>query len=81
MEEEWAGDLVLEEAVEGAWAISKEQGNLEGLIDVRDKNIFFLLMVKCKVIAEMIGVIEKNVVALSNQKILQTETNYHTAKS
>jgi uncharacterized protein with ATP-grasp and redox domains len=49
--------------------ISKGQGNLEGLIDVTDKNIFFLLMVKCNVIAEMINVHEKNVVVLNNQKI------------
>jgi uncharacterized protein with ATP-grasp and redox domains len=50
--------------------ISKGQGNLEGLIDITDKKIFFLLMVKCNVIAEMIGVHEKDVVVLNNQKIL-----------
>ena len=54
--------------------ISKGQGNLEGLIDVTDKNIFFLLMVKCNVIAEMIKVHEKNVVVLSNQKMMHPET-------
>ena len=32
--------------------ISKGQGNLEGLIDLNDSRIFFLLMVKCDVIAE-----------------------------
>lgn len=47
--------------------ISKGQGNLEGLIDQRDKNIFFLLMIKCKVIARKIGVQEGDVVILSNQ--------------
>jgi damage-control phosphatase, subfamily I len=51
--------------------ISKGQGNLEGLIDVTDKKIFFLLTVKCNVIADMIGVYEKNVVVLYNQKILR----------
>jgi uncharacterized protein with ATP-grasp and redox domains len=56
--------------------ISKGQGNLEGLTDVTDKKIFFLLMVKCNVIAEMIKVHEKNVVVLFNQKILRPEGNY-----
>ena len=36
--------------------ISKGQGNLEGLIDTRDPRIFFLFMVKCDVVAEIIGV-------------------------
>jgi damage-control phosphatase, subfamily I len=49
--------------------ISKGQGNLEGLADIRDKKIFFLLMVKCNVMAETIGVHEKNVVVLYNQMI------------
>ena len=36
--------------------ISKGQGNLEGLLDQTDKEIFFLLMVKCQVISEKLGV-------------------------
>ncbi|MBP6978200.1 MAG: ARMT1-like domain-containing protein [Bacteroidales bacterium] len=56
--------------------ISKGQGNLEGLMDVSDKKTFFLLMVKCNVIAEMIGVHEKNVIVLFNQKIIQPKTNH-----
>ncbi len=36
--------------------ISKGQGNLEGLIGEHDRRIFFLLMVKCDVIAEYLGV-------------------------
>ena len=36
--------------------ISKGQGNLEGLIHLKDKRIFFLLMVKCDVIAEKLNV-------------------------
>ncbi|MGC9472502.1 MAG: damage-control phosphatase ARMT1 family protein [Bacteroidales bacterium] len=36
--------------------ISKGQGNLEGLIYEKDPRIFFLLMVKCEVMAEMTGV-------------------------
>ena len=34
--------------------ISKGQGNLEGLIDEK-KNIFFLLKIKCPVIAGVLG--------------------------
>jgi len=48
--------------------ISKGQGNLEGLIHNRSKDIFFLLMVKCSVIGDMIGVEEKNSVVYYNQK-------------
>jgi uncharacterized protein with ATP-grasp and redox domains len=36
--------------------ISKGQGNLEGLLDKTKKEIFFLLMVKCDVIAEALKV-------------------------
>ena len=36
--------------------ISKGQGNLEGLLHKTDKPVFFLLMVKCNVIAEALGV-------------------------
>lgn len=36
--------------------ISKGQGNFEGLMDENDPRIFFLLMVKCDVVAERIGV-------------------------
>lgn len=36
--------------------ISKGQGNLEGLINENDNRIFFLLMVKCTVIAENLNV-------------------------
>lgn len=36
--------------------ISKGQGNFEGLMDESDPRIFFLLMVKCDVVAEIIGV-------------------------
>ncbi len=35
--------------------ISKGQGNLEGLIDVPHDNIYFLLVTKCELIAELIG--------------------------
>lgn len=36
--------------------ISKGQGNLEGLIAQKDARVFFLLMVKCEVIAEVLKV-------------------------
>lgn len=36
--------------------ISKGQGNLEGLIDENDPRVFYLLMVKCDVIAELLQV-------------------------
>lgn len=36
--------------------ISKGQGNLEGLLLQDDPRIFFLLMVKCKIIAQILGV-------------------------
>jgi len=36
--------------------ISKGQGNLEGLITHHDPRIFFLLMVKCDVIADLLQV-------------------------
>ena len=35
--------------------ISKGQGNLEGLIDIPHKNIYFLLVTKCELIGERIG--------------------------
>ncbi len=36
--------------------IAKGQGNLEGLIDENDPRIFFMLMAKCDVMAERLGV-------------------------
>lgn len=56
--------------------ISKGQGNLEGLINNREKKIFFLLMVKCDVIGKMIGTDKKNSVVFFNQKTL-TGTTMH----
>jgi len=45
--------------------ISKGQGNLEGLIGENDSRIFFLLMVKCAVIAEYLGVEEGSYVVFN----------------
>ncbi len=46
--------------------ISKGQGNLEGLYGNGNKKIFFLLMVKCDVVAETIGVKKGDFVVLKN---------------
>lgn len=46
--------------------ISKGQGNLEGLLDHPANNLFFLLMVKCDVIAERLGVSKGSFVVKHN---------------
>ncbi len=48
--------------------ISKGQGNLEGLVPLNDSRIFFLLMVKCDVIAEFMKV-KKNSLVVFNTSI------------
>ncbi len=50
--------------------ISKGQGNLEGLISERDPRLFFLLMVKCDVIGEVLNV-KKGSVVVFNQNNLK----------
>ena len=47
--------------------IAKGQANYESLSEERE-NIYFLLMTKCKVIADDIGVKEKTLVCLQNKK-------------
>lgn len=49
--------------------ISKGQGNLEGLLERSDKEIFFLLMVKCHVIAEKLGVKKGDFVVMKKNGI------------
>ncbi len=49
--------------------ISKGQGNLEGLINENDERIFFLLMVKCDVIAELLGVTRDRFVVVNGKNI------------
>jgi len=49
--------------------ISKGQGNLEGLLDIKDKRIFFLLMVKCNVMAEFLKV-EKDSFVVFNPSMM-----------
>jgi hypothetical protein len=50
--------------------ISKGQGNFEGLIAERDTRIFFLLMAKCDVIADLLHV-KKGSFIIYNQTILK----------
>lgn len=45
--------------------ISKGQGNLEGLITLNDKRIFFLLMIKCNVMAEFLKIKKGSMVVYS----------------
>ncbi|NHB69726.1 damage-control phosphatase ARMT1 family protein [Perlabentimonas gracilis] len=48
--------------------ISKGQGNLEGLLSESDPRIFFLLMVKCDLIAETLGVKKGDFVVFNQLK-------------
>ncbi len=50
--------------------ISKGQGNLEGLYKSDDKRIFFILLVKCNVIADLLRV-EKNSLVTFNSSYLK----------
>ena len=47
--------------------ISKGMGNLEGLLHNKNNKIFFLLMVKCNPIGELINVEKNNFVVLQNK--------------
>ncbi len=47
--------------------ISKGQGNLEGLLNENDSRIFFLLMVKCDVIAEILDVKKGSFIVLNRE--------------
>ncbi len=51
-----SGELFQSYFKEADVIISKGQGNLEGLISSDDNRIFFLLMVKCNVMAELLSV-------------------------
>lgn len=46
--------------------ISKGQGNMEGLFPLNDKRIFFLLMVKCDVMAEFLKIKKGSLVVYNN---------------
>ena len=51
-----SGEQFLREFMSADLIISKGQGNLEGLISRNDPRIFFLLMAKCDVVAELLNV-------------------------
>ncbi|MDX9855110.1 MAG: ARMT1-like domain-containing protein, partial [Tenuifilaceae bacterium] len=60
--------------------IAKGQGNLEGLLVENDPRIFFLLLVKCSAIANMLGV-EKGSFIVANKLLVKqldrtTESTY-----
>lgn len=46
--------------------IAKGQANYESLSEVQDKSLYFLLMAKCKVIADHIGVPQKSLICMKN---------------
>jgi uncharacterized protein with ATP-grasp and redox domains len=48
--------------------ISKGQGNLEGLINNTRNDLYFLLMVKCDVIARLLGVKKGDYIAKKNNR-------------
>jgi uncharacterized protein with ATP-grasp and redox domains len=48
--------------------IAKGQGNLEGLMNSDHENLFFLLMAKCKPIAELVGVHVGDMVVYSSNR-------------
>jgi len=54
--------------------ISKGQGNLESLLHESSKKIYFLLMVKCDVIADILGVKKGQFVVARN--IFENESCY-----
>jgi uncharacterized protein with ATP-grasp and redox domains len=54
--------------------ISKGQGNLEGLLSLNDKRIFFLLMAKCDVMSEFLKV-KKNSLVVYNASYLNSFFN------
>lgn len=55
--------------------ISKGQGNFEGLSHITNKNIFFLLTVKCKLIADEIGVEYGDCIVKSTLKHISKQKN------
>jgi len=69
-----SGDVFRRCYEEADLIISKGQGNLEGLIGEHDHRIYFLLMVKCDVIAEYLGV-KKGSYVVYNDVIAKTENS------
>ena len=59
--------------------ISKGQGNLEGLWDRHDSRIFFLLMAKCPVFAELLRVPEQSFIVYNRAALVTEEMNLQRA--
>lgn len=55
--------------------LSKGQGNLEGLYDLNDNRIFFLLMIKCSVIADQLRV-RKDSFVVYNPSVTRTQAGF-----
>jgi uncharacterized protein with ATP-grasp and redox domains len=60
-----SGKLLQQYFKEADVIISKGQGNLEGLLSLNDSRIFFLLMVKCDVMGEILNVPKNSFVAFN----------------
>ncbi len=60
-----SGKLLQQYFKEADVIISKGQGNLEGLLSLNDSRIFFLLMVKCDVMGEILNVPKDSFVAFN----------------
>ena len=63
---EHCSDEFLEVYSQADLIISKGQGNFEGLMDNKDKAIFFMLMAKCDPIAELLNVEKGDLVITKN---------------
>lgn len=61
--------------------ISKGQGNFEGLSEITDKNIYFLLTVKCENIAQSIGVKKGDCIVKSGGKKSKRELHANYTKN
>lgn len=48
--------------------ISKGQGNFEGLLNEKRESLYFMLMAKCDVIAEMLGVCKGDLIITKNRR-------------
>ncbi len=67
---EFCSEEFIEEFKKTDLVISKGQGNFEGLLNSDHDNVFFLLMAKCKPMAELLGVSEGDMV-VTKLKVLE----------
>jgi uncharacterized protein with ATP-grasp and redox domains len=68
-----SGNIFKKHFSEADIIISKGQGNLEGLVSLGDNRIFFLLMIKCDVMAEFLNV-DKESFVIFNSSIINNMT-------